>query len=89
MSDPGRKGLPRVCLSKELEYNEQRSIQVKQEKITIQGKTKIYRIRYGNLPEIEYEVLSPEVAVESYRAYYHLSPDRPYKSYTIKEVKNG
>lgn len=88
MSDPGRQVLPRVCLSKELEYNEKRSIQVKQDKITIQGKPKIYRIRYGNLPEVEYEVLSPEVAVEAYRTYYHLSPDRPYKSYIIKEVKN-
>lgn len=62
---------------------------MKTEKIQVSGRNKTYLVKYGVLPEVEYEVISPEVAVESYRAHFSLSPERPYKSYTIKEVKNG
>lgn len=52
-------------------------------------KLKTYSVSYPNLPVVEYEVANPEVALENYRVQFNLSPDRPYRAYTIKEVING
>jgi hypothetical protein len=52
-------------------------------------KLKTYSVSFPNLPVVEYEVANPEVALENYRVQFNLSPDRPYRAYTIKEVFNG
>jgi len=52
-------------------------------------KLKTYAVSYPNLPVVEYEVANPEVAIENYRIQFNLAPERPYRSYTIKEVFDG
>jgi hypothetical protein len=52
-------------------------------------KIKTYAVSYPNLPVVEYQVANPEVALENYRIEFNLSPDRPYRAYTIKEVTDG
>ena len=41
------------------------------------------------LPDAEFDAYTPEMAVEAYRTQFSLSAERPYKNFSVKEIKDA
>lgn len=54
-----------------------------------EGKSKRYVVRMALLPDAEFDAYTPEMAVEAYRTQFSLSAERPYKNFSVKEIKDA